>query len=520
MHRRSLLAAALSTPAILSRPANAQTPTAQTPTAQTPAPLKVVTPWEIASLEPSRAGYIFARMQVAETLIGADDGGLPRPALATAWTVADDQLSWQLTLRPGALFHDNTPVTAEAAAAALRRARSQPGPFSTAPITAIEAPNPQTITIRTARPLAALPAFLAHAGTVILAPAAYDDAGAVRQIIASGPYRLATIDAPLRMELERFPGWNGGTPPAIARVSYQVVPRAETRTVMAESGQADLVFILDPPGQDRLRRSRRVELRTVPIPRTQMIKLNAALPFFNDVRARRAISLLIDRPGIAAAILRNPQLAATQIFAPDAGEWHVPTLAPLTHDIPAARQLLAECGWTPGPDGVLVREGKPFRVTLRTFSDRPELPVAATALQENLRAGGIDLQVSVANSSEIPAGHRDGTLEMALFSRSFSILPNPIGTLVVDFGPKGGDWGAMNWSNPTLVTDLEHLTATFDPTTRARLRAQAATILHDQLPVIPIAWYDNSVAISRRLSGVTLDPLELSYRLADITWAA
>lgn len=513
MNRRSLLGAAAVAlsplPVLVARQAVAQASTT----------LRVVTPWEIASLEPSRAGYVFVRMQVAETLIGADDGGLPRPGLATAWSMAEDRLSWRMTLREGALFHDGTPVTAEAAVAALRWAKAQPGPFATALVTAIETVDARTILIRTSQPLAAMPSFLAHAGTLILAPSSYDEAGAVRRVIGSGPYRVASIAAPLRMELERFDGWNGGKRPAIERVTYQVVPRAETRTVMAESGQADLVFVLDPPGQDRLRRGRRVELRTTPIARTQMIKLNAGSPLFNDVRARRAVSLLIDRAGIAEAILRNPGLAATQMFAPAAAEWHVPTLPPLDRDVAGARRLLAECGWTPGADGILMRAGKPFRVTLRTFSDRPELPVAAAALQENLREGGIDMQVSVANSSEIPAGHRDGTLEMALFSRSFSILPDPIGTLVVDYAANGGDWGAMGWSDPALVAALSQLTATSDPAERTRLRAQTATILQEQMPVIPIAWYDNSVAVSRRLAGVTLDPLELSYRVADMSWA-
>lgn len=513
MERRPLFGAALASllasPAILSRQASAQASTL----------LRVVTPWEISSLEPSRAGYVFLRMQVAETLVGADDGGLPRPALATSWAMAEDGLSWRLALRDGAAFHDGTPVTAGAAIASLRLAQAQPGPFATAPIVAIEAPDARTVVLRTSSPFAAMPSFLAHSGTVILSPAAYDASGAVRQVIGSGPYRVANIEAPLRMELVRSDSWNGGGRPAVERVTYQVVPRAETRTVMAESGQADLVFILDPPGQDRLRRSRRVDLRTVPVARTQLIKLNAGLPFFDDVRARRAISLLVDRAGMAAAILRNPELAATQMFAPAAAEWHLPALPPLRRDVAEARRLLAACGWTPGADGVLVRGGRPFRVTLRTFSDRPELPIAAAALQENLREGGIDMQVSVANSSEIPAGHRDGTLEMALFSRSFSILPDPVGTLVVDYSATGGDWGAMGWSDPALVAALDALTRTSAPAERARLRGQVATILHDQLPVIPVAWYDNSVAVSRRLSNVTLDPLELSYRISDIGWA-
>lgn len=171
------------------------------------------------------------------------------------------------------------------------------------------------------------------------------------------------------------------------------------------------------------------------------------MPFFDDVRERRAISLLVDRDGISRAVLRNPGNAATQMFAPTLAEWHVPALPPLKRDVAEARRLLAECGWAPGANGTLEQEGRPFRVTLRTFSDRPELPVSAAALQENLREAGIDMQVAVANSSEIPAGHRDGSLEMALFSRSFSILPDPIGTLRVDFGIAGGTGGP--WAGRT-----------------------------------------------------------------------
>lgn len=91
--------------------------------------LRVVSPWEILSLEPSRTGYVFARMEVAETLLGADGGGLPVPGLARTWTPSGDGLTWRLTLRESAVFHDGTPVTAEAAAASLRRAKAQPGPF-------------------------------------------------------------------------------------------------------------------------------------------------------------------------------------------------------------------------------------------------------------------------------------------------------------------------------------------------------------------------------------------------------
>jgi peptide/nickel transport system substrate-binding protein len=168
---------------------------------------------------------------------------------------------------------------------------------------------------------------------------------------------------------------------------------------------------------------------------------------------------------------------------------------------------------------VRVRNGVPFRLSLRSFPDRPELPPIAAALQDQLRQVGIAVSVAIGNSSEIPAGHRDGTLQMALFARNFSLVPDPIGTMLADFGPGGGDWGAMGWSSPEMARALDRLSAATDPEERARLRGEIAAILQAELPVLPIAWYEHTLAASKRLAGVSLDPLELSYRISAMRWA-
>jgi peptide/nickel transport system substrate-binding protein len=479
--------------------------------------LRIVAPWEITGLDPVRSGYIFQRMQVAETLVGADDAGAPLPGLATQWDISDDRLQWRFVLRRGARFHDGAPVEAPHVVRVLERTRTPPGLLSATPIASIAA-EAGAVVIRTTRPFMALTAFLAHSNTIILAPAAYDSAGAVRQIIGSGPFRAVEVTPPLRIETARFEGWSGAAP-AIARASYLAVSRGETRALMADGGQAELVYTLDPASIERLRRNRRLDVRIMAIPRTQLMKFNAGGPFFGDVRVRRAVGFAIDREGIARAILRNPAAAATQLFPPTLAEWHVPELPKLRHDPAMARSLLAAAGWSPGSDQVLQREGRPFRVTLRTFPDRPELPVIAAAIQDQLRSVGIDMQIAVANSSEIPAGHRDGTLDLGLMARNFSLVPDPIGTLLTDFGPGGGDWGAMGWSSGELVETLARLGAVSETAERRALRRRTSEILQSELPVMPIGWYDHSVAVSRSLTEVSVDPLELSYRIAAMRWA-
>lgn len=479
--------------------------------------LKVVGPWEIGGIDPDQSGYVFSRMQVAETLVTADATGKLLPALAETWSSSTDGLSWRFALRQGALFHDGSPVTAAAAVASLKRARAGTGALTQVPIKEI-ASEGNDVVIRLERPFAALPAFLVNYSAIILAPASFDAAGKVTQIIGSGPYKVTGLTPPLKLELEEAANaWAGR--PAIGKVSYLAVGQGETRALMAESGEADIAFSMLPVSVERLKRNPKLEVRIATIPRTRLLKINAGSPFFDEARERQALSHAIDRAGIAKTILRNSDLAATQLFPPTLAGWHSADLPPLKRDREAAKRLLAEAGWKPGSDGILEQDGRRFSVTLLTYSNWPELPPLATAIQAQLREVGIEAKVLVGNSSEIVSRHRDGTLELGLVSRLYSVVPDPIGTLLQDYGPKGGDWGAMGWSNGAFGEVVEKLVRTNDPQVRGALQKRAVEILQQELPSIPISWSELAIVANKRIAGVEVDPFEVNYRIASIRWA-
>ncbi len=50
-------------------------------------------------------------------------------------------------------------------------------------------------------------------------------------------------------------------------------------------------------------------------------------------------------------------------------------------------------------------------------------------------------------------------------------------------------------------------------------RARAAVILQEKLPVIPIAWYRQPLAVSRGVEGAVIDPFERTFGLEDLRWA-
>lgn len=474
--------------------------------------LDVVAPFEIKGTDPATSGNIYIKMAIAETLVDADVEGRLRPGLAASWQVAEDGLEWRFQLRPDVRFHDGSPLTGEAAALALNVARTKPGLLDRAPIREIVADGDEVV-ILLDEPFAPLPAFLAEYRSLIYAPAAYAEDGGVREVIGTGPYRLTRLEPPLRLEALRFEDY-WGEAAVVERVAYQAVGRAETRALLAESGDADYVFNLDPASLARLAAVDTVDVLSVSIPRSLMLKVNAAHPFLADPRARRALSLAIDRDGLAEAILRYPA-AADQLFPPSVGEWHSEAAPPLRHDPEEAKALLAELGWQAGADGVLVRDGERFALTLTTYPDRPELPLSAAVLQQMLADLGIEVVIDSTNSSEIPVRHADGTLDIALIARNFALVPDPIGTILTDYAP-GGDWGAMGWDNAEFTALIRDLAAGRGGQAE---RDRAIEILQTDLPVIPVAWYQQTAAVSTGIEGAVIDPYERSIGLAAIRWA-
>jgi peptide/nickel transport system substrate-binding protein len=483
--------------------------------------LRVVGPWEISSLEPASGGHLFTRMQVAETLTETDDMGRVLPGLATRWDTSADGLRWRFVLRPTARFHDGSKVTADHVAQMLRRAAARPGLLSTSPLEQITAES-GAVVLRLKAPFSALAALLSHSSTLVLAASSFDAKGSVVRIHGSGPFRISALEPPQKFEVVAFENFDGPQP-AIRRASYLSASRAETRALMAEAGQADIAYGLDPASLERLRKGKRVHVEAVTTPRTMILKVNAGHRWLADPRARQALSLAIDRHGIARALMRDPDLAATQLFAPSMPGWHMPGLTPLRMDKAAAIRLWGEMGWQRGADGIFERGGERLRLSLRTFPDRPELPLVVAAIQEQLRQTGVEAKVAIGNSGDIPLRHRDGSLELALASRQYGLLPDPIGTLLQDFGAKGGDWGAMNWNSPTVqqaLAELSTLGPQASPARRQALRVQVMQVLHDELPVIPVSWFRQTAAVSPRIAGFSIDPLERSYRLDRLRWVS
>lgn len=475
----------------------------------------VVAPWELNSLDPNQSGVIFQRMNLAETLVEANSQGQLVPSLATKWHSNDAGDVWQFSLRPNVSFHNGSVLTADAVANSLNIALAKPGILKKAFIKQIRVVDPLNIEIKLTKPFMLFPSFLTHYSTLILAPEAYNDKGEVTQLIGTGAFKPTQIEPPQKLQAVRFDRY-WGEKPQLVQAHYLASSRSETRMLMAQSEPSSLVFNLDTASIARLKNDPKLNITSGSIARTIQLKMDVAKPFFNDIAVRKALSQAINRKAIAEQVLKIDNGMAEQILPPAFADWRIDAPEQAV-DFAQIKANLVAAGYQFSPDGKLTKNGKPFTFTLRTFSDRPELPIIATILQAQWKQIGVDMQVSIGNFSEIPAGHQDGSLEMALYALNYGKTIDPFGVIAQDYAKNGSDWGVMNWSNPLVDNALQQLETERDPAVAKALKQQVSQVIHDELPIIPIVYYQQNVVAHKAIKNLTLDPFERRFLLEKLS---
>ncbi|MFA9488380.1 MULTISPECIES: ABC transporter substrate-binding protein [unclassified Mannheimia] len=478
----------------------------------------IVAPWELNSLDLNQSGVIFQRMNIAETLVEANLEGQLVEGLATKWESNADATVWTFSLRT-AKFHNGKPLTAQAVEKSLKIALSKPGVLQKAFIKEIKALDNNQIQFELTKSFVPFPSFLTHYTTLILTEESFDEKGDVAQVIGTGAFKATKIEPPQKLESIRFDEY-WGSKPQLQQANYLASSRSETRTLMAQSDKTSLVFNLDKASVARLKADPNLQLINTSIARTTQLKMDVAKPFFNDLAIRQALSQAINRKAIAEQILKIQDGMADQILPKAFADWRVATTEPtLSHDetIAKIKENLTASGYEYNAEGKLTKEGKPFSFTLRTYSDRPELPIIATILQAEWKKIGVDVNVSVGNFSEIPLGHQNGTLEMALYAFNYAKTLDPFALLVQDFANGGSDWGTMNWRNETLDQALKQLETEIDPAKSKQSKQQVSQIIHDELPIIPIVYDQQTVVGHQGINGLTLDPFERRFYLEKLS---
>ncbi len=476
--------------------------------------------WDL--LDPAATAFTFSREIMGNIydplLIKDPETGEVKPSLATQWTISQDGRTIILKLRQGVKFHDGTPLTAEAVVFSINRIRDPAlrSPMAATilgPVERVESPDQFTVQISLRAPFAPFLDSLTEISLAPVSPAAVQKYGKDfgQHPVGTGPFMVTEIVPNQRVVMVRNPDYrwapkifkNGG-PAYLEELVYTVVPEDATRIAQLVRGEVQVLYNAPPREVNRLQRNpnfRAYFKDQAGFPRS--IIMNTSKWPFDDVRVRIAIAHAINKGEILKTVYEGIGGVASLPLSPVTWGYAKSleqTAYPYNPD--RARQLLAEAGWRPGSDGILVKDGRPFRVRLWTTTVAQQL-LDAQLQQSELKAVGIDAQINAIEQAPYLAAIRKGDHDLGgmLF---VSADPDVLFT-ISHSSQIGAGWNTAFYKNAELDRLLEEARVTTDPAKRKELYVRVEEHLNKNVPYIPYYVIKRAFLSTAKVQGFLLD---------------
>ena len=486
------------------------------------AALRIASAFDPQTMDPHALALLYhtrVSVQVYESLINRDQQFKLEPSLALSWQMTGPT-AWRFRLRPGVVFHDGTPFTADDAVFSIERALAPPSQraFQLKGVTGVHKLDELTLELSLEAPDAVLPEKLALVAMMSRAwcmkhkvERAQDFNGkqetfAVRNANGTGPFALERFEPDIRTVLQRNPrwwGWGDQRSGNLDEVTLVAIRSDATRLAALVSGEIDLV--LDPPVQDieRLKREPAIKLLQTTDLGQQYLVFDMARDElqdsdvkgrnpFKDLRVRRAIYHAINVELITQKVLRGLGVPTGAFLSPRVDGSPPELDKRLPYDPARAKALLAEAGY---PNG--------FAITLDCVNV-PWREAVCQAMTAMLTQVGIRTAL---RSSPTNQFFPKLTTATASFSE-FGWTPTPdawasLNALFRSWDKSGpGTFNAGRYSNPKLDALIDGMRVEPDLTRRRALVGVALRIVGDELPFIPLYRRTLTWAMSRSVSAV------------------
>ncbi|WP_127532593.1 ABC transporter substrate-binding protein [Paenibacillus kobensis] len=216
---------------------------------------------------------------------------------------------------------------------------------------------------------------------------------------------------------------------------------------------------------------------------------NKFVPFASQ-KTRQAIAYALNRQGMVDNILKGTGKLMNAPFLP--GSWADPGDAVVNYgyEPEKAKQLLAEDGWLPGDDGILVKDGKRFAFELQYNAGNSRREQVAAVIQQNLKDVGIEVTPKAIDfSAWVEQNLTPGKYEAILLSWSLN-NPDPDGESTFSskyFPPNGQNQGW--YKNEKLDQLWVDGYSTVDQNARKQVYAEVGKEISADLPYVFMYQY-------------------------------
>lgn len=446
---------------------------------------------------------------ICDGLMARDDRLSIVPALAENYEKISDT-SYRFYLKPGILFSDGTPLTADdvvytyktimdgKVASVFRSAYGR--------VSDVIAESPSVVRIDLKEPYAPVFTMLVR-GIVSKASAEAKGQKFGMEPVCAGPYKLVKFIPDSSVTLAANPSYYGDAPKN-AGIEFQVIKDDNIRSLKLIKGDVDLVQNGIPPMVlESVVKNSGLEMKEDTGTVMTYMGFNLDDPVLSKEKVRQALAFAIDRDEIIGHRWKGLAVKANSILAP--GNWaYDEGLMQYPYDPAKASKLLDEAGYK-DPDG----DGPKKRFTLlyktSTLKDRIDI---ARMIAHQLEKVGIGARVEPYEWGTFYRDVKNGNFQ--IYSLSWVGISEP--DIFYDvchssqIPPVGLNRG--HYKNATIDRLVEAGRVTMDEDERRKIYSEVQRTLIEELPFIPL-WYEKNVVVYRDgLTGVRLRP-DASYRV-------
>ncbi|MBF0677815.1 MAG: hypothetical protein IR164_02590 [Devosia sp.] len=410
---------------------------------------------------------------------------------------SDDGKTLTIAIRQGLKFHSGAELSSADVVASLERFRESAGigaAFKNI-VTAITAPDTNTVVLELATASPIVPGLLAGAQAVIMSSASLEGASpteATRGLDCTGPYVLSEYRPDQGAVLTRWDDYQSVSAPTSAFsgakhayadvINLRLMPEASVRRDSLITGEIDIAMELPTDFYDALQNDPNTEAVVVPNNQSLAVVLNTKDGVMADVNLRRAIYYALEMEPIMLASVGNPDFYTLDpSWIPDNNSfWYTTAGVPEGFGTPnpdKVKQYLAASNYN----------GEPIRWLVASEQYQKHFLPAITASQQ-LEEYGINVEIVESPMANYIQARADAA-QMDAFS---SFLPTYVDPTSIAF--LNATYPGF-WTDPEKMELMDKLASTIDADERKALFEKVHALAYDQFPWIKYGTESNMYGI-------------------------
>jgi peptide/nickel transport system substrate-binding protein len=437
--------------------------------------------------------------------------------LAEGYTNSPDGLLITIKLRPDAVWHDGSKVTAEdikwsldrtVTAKSLGPAQMQLGSMTSADQFKITGDHTIELTLpgpdRLALANLCVPYAQMFNSKLVKAHCTAEDPWGLEwtktNTAGSGAYIVESFKPNESVILRRDDTWKYGKLPYFKRIIIQTVPEPSTRANLVEKGDADLC--IDLAASDIASVIKDAKAKVVSMPQTNgftMLAMDTQHAPFDNVKVRQAVVNALPYEDMFKAALfsrGNPLFGADWTTPPDGV---FPRKMPFKTDLAKAKQLLNEAG---------MPEGFKTSFAFSTGQAATAEPMAAL-LKESL--GKVGIEVDIQKKSDAEFQTMEGEKKLAFYvDQPTAWLPYTDYFFRLYF-TRDQRWNFSSWRNDDMEKITVQARFELDPAKYEQECKKMIEMYVANVPLITLWQPNQDAAMAKNLDGYTYE----FYRLVD-----